>query len=64
MLAKGLSSYILLTGSGRTDRRDVYRVTRRAPMTMALVRGRNYSGVCRCSAVPTLMREGGVGLSL
>ena len=62
-LAKGLSSYILRTGSGRTDGRDVYGVTRRAPMTMSLVRGRNYGGVCRCSAVPTLVREGGVGLS-
>ena len=62
-LAKGLPSYILRTGSGRTDGRDVYGVTRRAPMTMSLVRGRNYGGVCRCSAVPTLVREGGVGLS-
>jgi len=32
-------------------------------MTMSLVRGRNYSGVCRSSTVPTLVREGGVGLS-
>ena len=63
-LAKGLSSYILRTGSGRTDSRDVYGVTRRAPMTMSLVRGSNYSGVCRCSAIPTLVREVGVGLSL
>ena len=62
-LAKGLSSYILRTGSGRTDGRDVYRVTRRVPMTMSLVMGRNYSAVCRCSAVPTLVQEGGVGLS-
>jgi len=62
-LAKGFPSYILRTGSGRTDGRDVYGVTRRAPMTLSLVRGRNYGGVCRCSAVPTLVREGGVGLS-
>ena len=61
--AKGLPSYILRTGSGRTDGRDVHGVTRRAPMTMSLVRGRNYGGVCRCSVVPTLVREGGVGLS-
>jgi len=33
-LAKGLPSYILQTGSGRTDGRDVYGVTRRVPMTM------------------------------
>jgi len=32
-------------------------------MTMSLVRGCNYGGVCRCSAVPMLVREGGVGLS-
>jgi len=32
-------------------------------MTMSLVRGRNYIGVCRCGAVPTLVREGGVVLS-
>jgi len=63
MLAKGLPSYILRTGSSRTDGRDVYGVTRRVPMTMYLVRGRNYGGVCRCSAVPTLVWEGGVGLS-
>jgi len=62
-LGKGLPSYILRTGSGRRDGRDVYRVTRRALMTMSLVRGRNYGGVCRCSAVPTLVRKGGVGLS-
>jgi len=62
-LAKGLSSYILRTGSGQTDGRDVYGAPRRAPMTMSLVRGCNYGGVCRYSAVPTLMREGGVGLS-
>jgi len=30
-------------------------------MTMSLVRGHNYGGVRRCSAVPTLVREGGVG---
>jgi len=40
-LAKGLPSYILQTESGRTDGRDVYGVTRRAPMTGSLVRGRN-----------------------
>jgi len=62
-LTKGLPSYILRTGSGWTDGRDVYGVTKRVLMTMSLVRGRNYSGVCWCSAVPTLMREGGVGLS-
>ena len=62
-LARGLPSYILRTGSGRTDGRDVYGVMRRAPMTMSLVRGRNYGGICRYSAVPTLVREGGVGLS-
>jgi len=62
-LAIGLPSYILRTRSGRTDGRDVYGVTRRAPMTMSLVRGRNYGGVCRCSAVPTMVREGGVALS-
>ena len=62
-LAKGLPSYILRTGSGRTDGHDVYGVTRRVPMTMSLVRGRNYGGVYRCSAVPTLVLEGGVGLS-
>ena len=62
-LAKGLPSDILRTGSGLTDGRDVYGVTRRAPMTMSLVRGRNYGGVCRCSAVPTLVGEGGFGLS-
>jgi len=62
-LAKGLPSYILWTGSGRTDGRDVYRVTRKVPMAMSLVMGRNYGGVCRCSAVLTLVREGGVGLS-
>jgi len=56
-LAKGLPSYILRTGSGRRDGRNVYGVTRRASMTMSLVRGRNYGGVCRCSAVPTLVRE-------
>ena len=32
-------------------------------MTMSLERGRNYGVVCRCSTVPTLVREGGVGLS-
>ena len=62
-LAKGLPSYTLQTGSGRTDSGDVYWVTRRAPNTMCLVRGCNYGGVCRCSAVSTLVREGGVGLS-
>jgi len=31
-------------------------------MTMSLVEGRNYGGVCQCSAVQTLMREEGVGL--
>jgi len=62
-LAKGLPSYILRTGSGRTDGRDVYGVARRSPKTMSLVRGCNYSGVCWCSAVPKLVREGGVGLS-
>ena len=62
-LAKGLRSYILRTESGQTDGRDVYGVMRRAPMTMSLVRGHNYSSICRCSAVPTLVREGGVGLS-
>jgi len=62
-LAKGRPSYILRAGSGRPDGCDVYGVTRRAPMTMSLVRGRNYGGVCRCSAVPMLVREGGVGLS-
>jgi len=31
-------------------------------MTMSLVRRRNNGGVCRCSAVPTLVREGGVGV--
>ena len=44
--AKGLPSYTLRTGSGRTDGRDVYGVTRRVLMTMSLVRGRNYGGVC------------------
>ena len=63
VLAKGLPSYILRTGSGRMDGRDVYRVTRRAPMTMSLVRGRHYGGVCRCSTVPPLVREGGIDLS-
>jgi len=57
-LAKGLPSYILRTGSGRTDGRDVYGVTRWAPMPMSLVRGRNYSGVCWCSAIPMLVLEG------
>jgi len=33
-------------------------------MSMSLVRGRNYGGVFRCSAVPTLVREGGVGFIL
>jgi len=32
-------------------------------MFMSLVRGRNYSGVCRYSAVSTLVQEGGVGVS-
>ena len=62
-LTHGRSSYILRTGSGWMDRCDVYGVTRRVPMTMSLVRGCSYCGVCRCSAVPTLVREGGVGLS-
>ena len=62
-LAKGLRPYILRTGSGRSDGRDVYRATRRAPMTISLVRGRNCGGTCRCSAVPMLVQEGGVGLS-
>jgi len=62
-LATGLPSYILRTGSGRTDGRDGYGDTRRAPMTMSFVRGGNYGGVCRCSAVSTLVWEGGVGLS-
>ena len=62
-LAKGLPSYILRTGSGRTDSRDKYGVTRRAPMTISLVGGRNNGGVSRCSAVPMLVWEGGVGLS-
>jgi len=48
-LAKGVPSYILRTGSGQTDGRDVYWVTRRVLMTMSLVRGRNYGGVCRCT---------------
>jgi len=64
MLAKGLPSYTLRTGPGRMDVRDVYGVMRRAAMTMSLVRGRNYGGVCRWSAVPTLVREGGVGFVL
>ena len=62
-LARGLSSYILRTGSGRMDGRDVYGVMKRAPMTISLVWRCNYGGVCRWSAVPTLVREGGVGLS-
>ena len=62
-LTKVLPSYILWTGPGRTDGRDVYGVMRRAPMTMSLVMGRNYGGVRRCSVVPTLVWEGGVGLS-
>jgi len=32
-------------------------------MTMSLVRGRNYCGVCQCIAISTLVREGGVGFS-
>jgi len=32
-------------------------------MTMSLVTGRNYCGVCQCSVVPTLMWKGGVGFS-
>jgi len=32
-------------------------------MTMSLVRGGNYGGVCRFSTVPMLVPEGGVGLS-
>jgi len=31
-------------------------------MTLSLVRGCNYGSVCRCSAVPMLVQEGGVGL--
>ena len=62
-LAKGLPSYILQTGSGRSDGRNVYRVNRRAQMTMSLVRGHHYSGGCRCSAPSALVPEGGVGLS-
>jgi len=61
-LAEGLSSYILRTGSGRMDRRNAYGVMSRALITLSLVRGRNYSGICRCSAIPTRVREGGVGL--
>ena len=57
-LAQGLPSYTLRVRSGQTDSRDIYGVTRRAPMSMSLVRGRNYGGVCRCSAVPTLVLEG------
>ena len=45
-LAQGLPSYILRTGSRRTDGRDIYGVTRRVLMTLSLVRGRNYGGVC------------------
>jgi len=63
-LAKGLPSYILRTGSGRTDGRDVYRAMMRARMSISLVRRRNYGGVCRGSPVPMLVWEGGVGLSL
>ena len=59
-LAQGLPSYILRTGSGQADSRDVYWLTRRAPMIMSLVTGHNKGGVCRCSAVPTLGWEGGV----
>ena len=40
---------------------DVYGVMRRVPLTMSLVRGRNYGGVCCCSTVPMLVWEGGVG---
>jgi len=32
-------------------------------MMISLVRGRNYGGICRLSAVPTLVREGGVRLT-
>jgi len=45
-LTKGLPTYILRTGSGLMDSRDVYGVTRRALMTMSLVRERNYGGIC------------------
>jgi len=62
-LAIGLPSYILRTGSGRSTSHNVYGVMRRALMSMSLVMGSNFSSVCWCSAVPTLVREGGVGLS-
>ena len=52
-LARGLHSYILRTGTGRTDGRNVYGVTVRVPMTLSLVKGRNYEAVCRQNAVPT-----------
>jgi len=32
-------------------------------MTMSLVRRRNYGVICRCSAVPMLVWERGVGFS-
>jgi len=41
-LAKGLPTYTLRTESGRTVAREVSRVRSRAPMTLSLVRGRNY----------------------
>jgi len=62
-LAKGPSSNTLGTGSGQADGRDIPGVTSWALITLSLVRGRNYGVVCGCSAVPTLVREGGVGLS-
>jgi len=62
-LTKGLPSYILQTGAGRTDGREVYGIMRRVLLTMSLVKGRNHRGDCWCSAVPTPVREVGVGLS-
>jgi len=63
MLAKGLHQYALQTRPRWTDSRDVYEAMSRAPLTLPLVRGHKNGGVCRCSAVLMLVREGGVGLS-
>jgi len=62
-LARGPPSYILRTGSGQTDGRDVYGISRRAPMIMSLVTRRNYGVLCHCSTVPMLVWEAGVALS-
>jgi len=55
-LAQGSYSYILWIEFSRTDGCDIYGVMRRVPMTVSFAMGQNYSGICWCSALPTLIQ--------